>query len=65
MSFRLQTLDNNAKNPFMRKVRRDATSTKLGLKDLMKLATPLTTEQLANIVIQEKEVDFGNMFINC
>lgn len=54
LTFRLETLDNNAKNPFMRKVRRDLNNSKLGVKDLMKLATPLSTEQLANIVIKQK-----------
>jgi hypothetical protein len=48
----------------MRKLKRDSSCPKLSIKEMMKYANPLKTDQLSNIIIKDNEVSFGNVFIN-
>lgn len=48
----------------MRKLKKDTNTSKLSLKEQLKYAVPLKTEQLSKIVLKDNEVSFGNVFIN-
>ena len=48
----------------MRKLKKDTNTAKLSLKEQLKYAVPLKTDQLSKIVLKENEVSFGNVFIN-